>query len=116
MARDTVFTYKGKTIDPRKVGHDLNVEAVVTGRVLQQGNSLVIRTALVKVADGTELWGEQYNRKLADVSYDTREISREISKKLQLRLTGEEEKLVTKQYTTNSEAISALFERAGIMV
>lgn len=104
MAHDTVFTYKGKTIDPRTVGHDLNVEAVVTGRVLLQGNSLVIRTALVKVADGSELWGEQYNRKLADVLTIQEEISREISKKLQLRLTGEEEKLVTKQYTANSEA------------
>jgi serine/threonine-protein kinase len=57
MARDTVFTYKNKQVDPRKVGRDLNVEAVVTGRVLKQGDALVIYVHLVNASDGAELWG-----------------------------------------------------------
>src|SRR5206468_11796492 len=61
MARSTVFQYKGKEVDPRKVGHDLGVGAVVMGRLLQQGDNLAIRTELVNVSDGTELWGQQYN-------------------------------------------------------
>src|SRR5213078_405023 len=60
MARSTVFHYKGKEVDPRKVGHDLGVGAVVMGRVLQQGDNLTIETELVNVSDGTELWGQQY--------------------------------------------------------
>jgi serine/threonine protein kinase/tetratricopeptide (TPR) repeat protein len=104
MAHDTVFSYKGQRIDPRKVGHDLNVEAVVTGQVIQQGNTLVIRANLIKVADGSELWGDQYSRTLADIIAMQTDISKEISGKLRARLTGEEQKRVTKTYTQNSEA------------
>src|SRR5262245_29031799 len=67
MARSTVFQYKGKEVDPRKVGHDLGVGAVVMGRLLQQGDNLTIQAELVNVSDGTELWGQQYTRKVADV-------------------------------------------------
>lgn len=104
MAHDTVFSYKGQHIDPRKVGHDLNVEAVVTGQVIQQGNTLVIRANLIKVADGSELWGDQYSKTLADIIGMQTDISREISGKLRARLTGEEQNRVTKTYTQNSEA------------
>src|SRR6185295_12786527 len=58
LARSTVFQYKGKDIDPRKVGHDLGVRAVLMGRLIQQGDNLTIRTELVNVSDGTELWGQ----------------------------------------------------------
>ena len=54
-------------MDPQKVGNDLGVRAVLVGRVIQQGDSLTIRTELVMVSDGTELWGQQYNRKFSDV-------------------------------------------------
>lgn len=104
MAHDTVFSYKGQRIDPRKVGHDLNVEAVVTGKVLQQGNTLVIRANLIKVADGTEMWGNEYSRTMADIIVIQTSISKEISGNLRARLTGEEENRVTKSFTQNSEA------------
>jgi eukaryotic-like serine/threonine-protein kinase len=104
MARSTVFRFKGKEIDPQKIGRALNVRAVLTGRLLQQGEGLVIRTELVNVADGTQLWGAEYNRKLSDVLAVQQEISREISDKLRLRLTGEDQKRVTKRYTDNTEA------------
>jgi len=104
MARSTVFRFKGKEIDPQKIGRDLNVRAVLSGRLLQQGDSLVIRTELVNVADGTQLWGAEYNRKLSDVLEVQRDISRDISAKLRLRLTGEDEKRLTKHYTENTEA------------
>src|SRR5262249_56778071 len=56
MARSTVFQYKGKEVDPRKLGHDLGVGSVVMGRLRQQGDNLTIQTELVNVSDGTELW------------------------------------------------------------
>src|SRR5881296_2125303 len=61
MSRNSVFHYKGKDVDPRKVGNDLGVHAVLMGRLIQQGDNLAIRTELVNVTDGTELWGQQYN-------------------------------------------------------
>src|SRR5262249_12816950 len=90
MARSTVVSYKGKESDPQKVGHDLGVRAVLAGRLLQRGDTLVIQTELVDVDKGSQLWGEQYNRKLADILAVQEDISREISEKLRLRLTGGE--------------------------
>jgi eukaryotic-like serine/threonine-protein kinase len=104
MARSTVFSYKGKDVDPRKVGDDLGVGAVLMGRLIQRGDNLAIRTELVNVADGTELWGQQYNRKLADVFVVQEEIAREISEKLRLKLTGAERQQLAKRPTENLKA------------
>ena len=104
MARSTVFQYKGKDVDPRKVGHDLGVGAVVMGRLLQQGDNLTIQTELVNVSDGTELWGQQYNRKVADVFAVQEEIAKEISEKLRLKLSGAERQQLAKRPTENLKA------------
>jgi eukaryotic-like serine/threonine-protein kinase len=104
MARSTVFHFKGKDTDPREVGRQLGVRAVMSGRLLQQGDHLIVRTELVNVADGTQLWGAEYDRKLSDVLALQQDISREISEKLRLRLTGEEKKRLTGHDTTNAES------------
>jgi len=104
LARSMVFRYKGQEVDPQKVGRELGVRAVLTGRVLQLDDSLVIRTELVHVSDGTQLWGEHYNRKLGDIFAVQEEIARQISEKLQMRLSGEEERRLAKRHTENAEA------------
>jgi len=104
MARSTVFQYKGEEVDPRKIGHDLGVGAVVMGRLLQQGDNLTIQAELVNVSDGTELWGQQYNRKVADVFAVQEEIAKEISDKLRLKLTGAERQQLAKRLTENIKA------------
>jgi len=104
MARSTVFQYKGKDVDPRKAGHDLGVGAVLMGRLIQQGDNLTIRTELVNVSDGTELWGQQYNRKLADLFAVQEDIAREISEKLRLKLSGAERQQLAKRPTENLKA------------
>jgi serine/threonine protein kinase/Tfp pilus assembly protein PilF len=104
MARATVFRYKGKEVDPGTVGRELKVDAVVTGRVLQQADNLIVQADLVNVADGSQLWGEHYTRKAVDVFAIQDEIARQITDRLRLRLTGDEQKLVTKHYTENPEA------------
>ena len=104
MAHSTVFQYKGKQIDPRKVGYDLGVETVVLGRLFQQGDNLTIRTELVNVSDGRELWGQQYNYKVADVFRVQEEIAREISEKLRLKLSGSERQQLAKRPTENLKA------------
>ncbi len=104
VARSTVFRYKGKDIDPQKAGNDLHVRAVVSGRLLQRGNTLIVRAELMNVATGGQLWGGQYNRKPEDVFALQDDLSREISEKLRLQLTGEERQRLTKRYTEDSEA------------
>src|SRR5215470_11325317 len=104
MARSTVFQYKGKEVDPRKVGHDLGVGTVVMGRLLQQGDNLTIQTELANVSDGTELWGQQYNCKVADVFAVQEEIAKEISEKLRLKLSGAERQQLAKRQTENLKA------------
>jgi TolB-like protein/Tfp pilus assembly protein PilF len=104
MARATVFRYKGKEVDVQEVRRDLNVRAVMMGRVLQFGDNLVIKTELVDAADGSQLWGDEYRRKSADIFEVQEEISKEISDNLRIKLTGAEKKLLVKRYTDNTEA------------
>ena len=104
MARSTVFRFKGQDADAQKIGRDLQVRAVLMGRLLQLGDTLIVQTELVDVQKGVQLWGAQYDRKLADVLAVQEEIAQEISQNLRLRLTGAEEKRLTKSYTANPEA------------
>src|SRR5438552_4818312 len=104
IALNSVLRYKGKQTDPQAVGRELNVRAVLMGRVTQHGDELSITTELVDVRDNKHLWGGQYNRKLADVAAVQTEIAQEISEKLRLRLSGEEKKQLSKRYTQSGEA------------
>jgi len=104
MAQSTVFRYKGRGIDPQAIGRELNVRAVLTGRIIQSGGSLRIGTELVDVATGTQLWGAQYNRQPGDIFAIQDEISNEISGKLRLKLTRAEKKRLTKRQTEDAEA------------
>jgi serine/threonine protein kinase/Tfp pilus assembly protein PilF len=104
IPRSTVFRYKGRETDPLTVGRELGVRAVLTGRVLQRGDSLIISAELIDVRDNKQLWGEQYSRKVADALSVQQEISREISDHLRLKLPGEEQEQVVKHQTNNPEA------------
>jgi TolB-like protein/Tfp pilus assembly protein PilF len=104
VARTTAFRYKGKDVDPQRVGRDLNVRAVLSGRVQQMGDTLNIQVDLVDVTTGAQLWGEEYNRKAADVLAVKQDIAREVTDKLRLRLSGEEQRQLAKRDTTNPEA------------
>ncbi|PYS58084.1 MAG: hypothetical protein DMF74_24530, partial [Acidobacteria bacterium] len=104
MASSTVFRYKGRQIDPATAAKEFGVRAVLTGKVTQRGDNLSISAELVDALDNRLLWGEQYNRKLTDLLAMQQEISREITDKLRLRLSGDQERLLTKRYTNNPEA------------
>ena len=104
MARSTVFRYRGSGIDPQKAGNDLHVRAVVWGRLLQRASTMIIRAELMDVATGAQLWGGQYNRKAEDVFALQEDLSREISEKLRLQLTGDEKKRLTKRHTEDAGA------------
>ena len=102
--RSSVFRYKGKEIDAEKVGAELGVDAVMSGRIVQRGDNITISIDLVDVRNRKSLWGEQYDRKLSDLLATQREIAAEITKKLEIKLSGDDRKGLTKQYTENNEA------------
>lgn len=104
LAGGTVFTYKGKNVDPRAAGRELNVDAVVTGSVTQHGNTLVIHAGLVKVSDGSQVWGNQYEGKSSDILEVQSSIAGEISRQLKVQLSGEQKQRISAQRTDNSEA------------
>jgi eukaryotic-like serine/threonine-protein kinase len=104
MARSTLSRYRGRDIDPRVVGEELKVRAVLNGRVFHRGDSLVIKTELVDVRDGSQIWGENYNRKFADILALEEDIAREISGKLRVRVTGEDAWRLARRATENPEA------------
>ncbi len=105
MARSTVFSYKGREVNAQKVGKELNVDAVLMGRVAQRGDTLTIQTDLVNVSDGSELWGDQFNRKVSDLIAVQGDIAKEIYDNLRPRIVGAEESSeVAKHDTENPEA------------
>ncbi|HEY0348817.1 MAG TPA: protein kinase, partial [Pyrinomonadaceae bacterium] len=104
IARSSVFRYKGQDIDPQRAGSELKVRTVVTGRIVQIGDTLSIQTELVDVQNQTQLWGERYRRKVTDIIDLPEDISREISEGLKLELSGETKKQLVKRYTANPQA------------
>ncbi len=104
MARSTVFRYKGKEADPRAVGAELNVRAIVSGRIVQRGDSFVLGLELVDTLDGAQLWSCYYNRPMAEIFSLQEQIASEIADKLRVRLSGAQRKRLTKRHTQNTEA------------
>jgi len=104
MSRDSVFTFKGKNTDAESVGRQLGVRAVFKGRVMQQGENLEISAELVDAHDDSHIWGQQYSRKSSDIFALQGELAREMTAALRVRLSGDDEKRMTKSYTTNADA------------
>ena len=101
----SALRYKGQAIDAASVGRDLKVRAVLIGWMTKRGDSLSVRTELVDVRDNRRLWGANYpNRQLSDLLQVQEEISQRISENLRLRFSGEDQQLLAKRETRNSEA------------
>ncbi len=105
--RSSVFRYKGKETDAKTIGKELNVQAILNGRVTQRGDQLTLNLELIDVQKDVVLWSEQYNRKQSDLVSLQSEIAKDVSAKLKLKLSGADEAKVTKTSTANPEAYQA---------
>ena len=103
-ARSSVFRYKGKETNTQTIGKELNVQAILNGRVAQRGQELSLYVELIDAALDKVVWSEQYNRKRADLVTLQSEIARDVSSKIKTRLSGADEQRLTKTYTANPEA------------
>lgn len=92
VPRSVMVTYKGRNVDPRQVGQELNVRAVVTGRVHRRGDTISIQADLIDLDSVSQIWGQHYERRLSDILLVQEEISRDIFENLRLKLNVEEQK------------------------
>ena len=104
IARTTSFRFRGKDVDPRRVGRDLGVGAVVTGRVSLRGDTLVIGAELVDVGQGMQLWGERYSVRMGGIFSVEEDIAGDISRGLRLTLAPADESRLTQRHTKDLEA------------
>jgi TolB-like protein len=109
-ARSSVFRYKGKETNPQTIGKELNVQAILNGRVVQRGDQLTLSLELIDAQTENVIWSEQYDRKQADLVLLQREIARDVSGKLKIKLSGADERKIAKAYTTNAEAYKAYLQ------
>ena len=103
-ARSTVFRYKGKDTDAKTIGKELGVPAILNGRMTQRGEQLTLNLELIDAQTENVIWTDQYDRKLSDLVSLQSEIARDVSSKLKMKLSGADERNITKSYTTNPEA------------
>ena len=115
-ARSSVFRYKGKEADLKKIAQELGVQAILSGRIVERGEQLILNLELVDPATENILWTEQYNRKQTDLVVLQNEIAREVTNKLRVKLSGVDEQKLAKNYTENAEAyhlyLKGRYERA----
>jgi TolB-like protein/Tfp pilus assembly protein PilF len=102
--RSVVYRYKGNESDSTKIGKELGVDAILSGRIIERGDNLTVSVELVDVRKGKLLWGEQYDRKMSELLATQRVIAQEITEKLQIKVVGGDEKGIAKHYTESSEA------------
>ena len=103
-ARSSVFRYKGKETSSQTIAKELNIQAILNGRIVKSGDQLTLTVELVDAQTENVIWSQQYNRREADLVSLQSVIARDVSTKLRTRLSGAEEQRVAKTYTANSEA------------
>lgn len=104
IPRSSAFRYKGKDTDPLKAGNELGVRAVLTGRLQQHGDDLVVSAELIDVRDNKQLWGDHYQRKVSNLLAVQNEIAKAISSSLRPTLAGAQEGKLKRRFTENPEA------------
>ena len=103
MAWTTVSRYRNPKADVRSLGRDLGVKSVLTGRLLRQEDRVVVQVELVDVNRGSQLWGQQYDRRIADILSLQEQLSQDIGTKLRIRLTGNQQKKIRSRYSASPE-------------
>jgi len=103
MSRNAAFRFKGNK-DPQEAGRSLGVGAVLSGRLVKVGDRFLVKTELINVTDGSQLWGSEYNTNLADILSVQDEVSKKITQSLRVRLSGEDQEKLAKRYTSDAQA------------
>jgi len=103
-ARSSVFRYKGKETNAQTIGKELNVQAILNGRVVQRGQDLILYVELVDAQTENSLWKQTYNKTMTNLVALQSDIARDVADKLRVKLSGADEQKLAKNYTANAEA------------
>ncbi len=103
-ARSSVFRYKGKELDPKKIAAELHVQAILTGRIVQRGEQMTLNLELIDAQTENTIWGNRYERKSSEIVSLQSEIARDVSRKLKSKLSEADDQKIAKNYTANPEA------------
>lgn len=103
-ARSTAFRYRGREGEPLSIGKELGVGSILTGSLLERGDSLNIQVDLVSTSDGSQIWGKRYSGKSSEIVGIQQQIAKDVSEQLRLKLTGTQAEQVTKTHTADPEA------------
>jgi eukaryotic-like serine/threonine-protein kinase len=104
VPRTLVMRYKNQTVDPRQAARDLNVRAIVTGSVMQRGDRVSVQAEMIDAANVAQLWGDHFDRSVADMMNVQSEISKAIAENLRMQLTSDDHKVMVAGTTQNAEA------------
>ena len=103
-ARSTVFRYKGKDTNPQSLGKELNVQAILNGRVAQRADRLTLSLELIDAQTENVIWSDKYDRKQSDLVDLQSEIARDVSSKVRIKLSGADQQRLAKNYTNDPES------------
>ncbi|MDH3530062.1 MAG: tetratricopeptide repeat protein, partial [Acidobacteriota bacterium] len=106
-ARSTVFFYKGKNVSPKTIGEELNVQAILLGRIVQRGEEIKLSLELVDTQTQDVIWSDQFSRKMSALITLQSEIAKQVAEKINSRLSGADQKKIAKSYTNNPVAYQA---------
>ena len=104
VPRTLVMRYKNQTVDPRQAARDLNVRAIVTGSVMQRGDQVSVQAEMIDAANVAQLWGDHFDRSVADMMNVQSDISKAIAENLRMQLTSDDHKVMVAGTTQNAEA------------
>ncbi|MGA7990640.1 MAG: protein kinase [Thermoanaerobaculia bacterium] len=104
IARPTAFSYKGRPVEPRDIGSELKVRAVVMGRLSRRADTISVQVDLVDTAEGAELWGGKFERRLGEIASLQQDINRQVTSVLRVKLTSDQKKRLARPQTDNAEA------------
>jgi adenylate cyclase len=109
IARNSTFTYKGKSVDVRRLGQEMGVRYVLEGSVRKSANQVRVTAQLIEAASGHHLWAKKYDRDLEDVFAVQDELTREIVTALDVELVSGEKGRHQRNRVKNPEAREALY-------
>jgi serine/threonine protein kinase/Tfp pilus assembly protein PilF len=104
VPRSTVFRYKGTHMGPDRAMRELDVRVLLTGRLLQRGDTLSVQAELVDAAANSQLWGQKFSRPLTDIFSVEEDIAAEIANTLRVKLTSADRKRRPRRSTHDGEA------------
>jgi adenylate cyclase len=116
IARNSSFTYKGRSVDIRTVGRELGVQSVLEGSIRRAGNRVRITAQLIDATSGAHLWADRYDRDLTDIFEVQDDVTHRIVEALKITLSPDEQARLADTETANVAAYDCVLRGREFML